>query len=185
MKKIIAFVVVLTTIFACTKTDHEIALNKVGSITNTTTVQDLKQLFKNDSIVSRYSEGDFGNKNAYILENDTHLIYKKGGTLLLSISPVNPLDSVSKIKSVTVFSNDYKTATETNLSSTFNDVNIHHTIERLEASFHLVTVFVKDINATLTMDKKALGIKAFKLGEIDKAQIPNDAKFTSLTVWFE
>lgn len=183
MKKLIAFLLLITLIVSCNKTDNTIALNKVGAITSKTTIKDLDKLFKNDSIVSRYSEGDLGNKNAYILDNDTHLIYKKGGELLLSISPVNPLDSVSKIKSVTVFSNDYKTEYEVGLSSVFNQLNINHNIEKLEASFHLVTVFVQDINATLTMDKQALGIKAFKLGSIDKAQIPENSKFTSFTVW--
>lgn len=105
--------------------------------------------------------------------------------MLLSISPVNPLDSISKIKSVTIFGNVYKTKAEVGVSSTFKDLNVHHNIEKLNASFQLVTVFVKDINATFTMDKKEVGVKAFKIGEIDKAQIPEEAKFTSMTVWME
>ncbi|MGY5352901.1 hypothetical protein ACXGQW_10150 [Wenyingzhuangia sp. IMCC45533] len=185
MKKIITVGLLLALLVSCNKRDYTIALNKVGAITKKTTIEDLNTLFEQDSIVSRYSEGDFGNKNAYILDNDTHLIYQKGGRLALAISPVNPLDSISKIKSVTVFSDEYKTESGFNLSSTFNDLNVNHNIERLEASFHLVTVFVKDINATLTMDKQDLGIKAFKLGTVDKAQIPDDSKFTSFTVWLE
>ncbi len=185
MKKLIAFILVATIAISCTKSNTTIALNKVGGITNETTVQDLENLFKNDSIVSRYSEGDLGNKNTYVLDNDSHLVYKKGGDLLLSISPVNPLDSVSKIRSVTVFGKEYKTEHDVNMFSSFNDLNVNHNIQKLEASFNLVTVFVKDINATLTLDKQKLGIKPFKLGSIDKAQIPGDSKFTSLTIWFE
>ncbi|NJB83836.1 hypothetical protein [Wenyingzhuangia aestuarii] len=185
MKKLISLFTVCLLVFACSKPDTTIALNKVGAITNHTTIQDLATLFKNDSIVSRYSEGDLGNINDYVLDNDTHLIYAKGGELLLSISPVNPLDSVSKIKSVTVFSEAYQTKEEVGVASTFNDVNVNHTIEKLEASFKSVTVFVKDINATFTMDKQELGIKTFTLGIVDKAQIPGDAKFTSLTIWLE
>lgn len=185
MKKIISLLAVCLFVVACSKPSTTISLNKVGEITQTTTVESLEGLFQKDSIVSAYSEGDLGNVSAYVLDNDTHLVYEKGGKLLLSISPVNPLDSVSKIKSVTVFSEKYKTDANVSVASTFNELNVNHNIEKLEASFHLVTVFVKDINATFTLDKQALGIKAFTLGTVDKAQIPSDAKFTSMTVWFE
>ena len=185
MKKYIYLLVVCLFFVSCSKSDRTIGLNKVGAITNNTTIQDLEELFKNDSIVSRYSEGDLGNINTFVLDNDTHLIYKKGGELLLSISPVNPLDSVSKIKSVTVFGQEYKTKAGVHALSSFKEVNVNHQIEKLEASFHSVTVFVKDINATFTLDKKDLGIKTFTLGNIDKAQIPEDVKFTSMTVWLE
>jgi len=185
MKKFVSLLAVCFLIISCAKPDRVIALNKVGVINNQTTVEELPSLFKNDSIVSRLSEGDLGNINTYVLDNDTHLVYQKGGKLLLSISPINPLDSVSKIKSVTVFNELYQTKSGISVNSSFNDVNINHNIEQLEASFNLVTVFVKDINTTFTMDKEALGIKAFTLGAVDKAQVPNDSKFTSMTVWFE
>lgn len=185
MKKIFFLISLGIVLVSCgKKVDTAIALNKVGAITNTTTIAEIKTLFSKDSIVSRLTEGDLGILSAYI-GNDTHLIYKKGGELLLSISPVNPLDSISKIKSVTIFGNVYKTKAEVGVSSTFKDLNVHHNIEKLNASFQLVTVFVKDINATFTMDKKEVGVKAFKIGEIDKAQIPEEAKFTSMTVWME
>lgn len=181
------FIISLGIVFtACTKkTDTTIALNKIGAISNTTTVAAIKDVFAKDSIVSRLTEGDLGSKSVYIHDNDTHLIYQKGGELLLSISPVNPLDSISKIKSVTVFSDLYKTEAGVGVSSTFKDLNIHHNIEKLEATFNLITVFVKDINATFTMEKQAAGVKAFTLGEINKAQIPENANFTSMTVWLE
>ncbi|ANW95496.1 hypothetical protein AXE80_04025 [Wenyingzhuangia fucanilytica] len=185
MKRILALMVVAVMAISCQSKDTTIALDKVGPITNNTSVQELAGLFKNDSIVSRLSEGDLGNMNDYIADNDTYLIYQKGGKLLLSISPINPLDSVSKIKSVTIFSDEYKTKGNVGLGSTFNDLNINHNIEKLEATFKLVTVFVKDINATFTIDKQEVGIKAFTLGDIDKKQIPENSKFTSFTVWLD
>ncbi|MDO3694553.1 hypothetical protein QVZ41_06805 [Wenyingzhuangia sp. chi5] len=185
MKRVFALLVVIVMAVSCQSKDTTIALHKVGPITNTTSVKELPNLFKNDSIVSRLSEGDLGNMNDYIGDNDTYLVYQKGGKLLLSISPINPLDSVSKIKSVTVFSDEFKTKQSVGLGSTFNDLNVNHTIEKLEASFKLITVFVKDINATFTIDKEDVGIKVFTLGNIDKNQIPESSKFTSFTVWFD
>ena len=184
MKRVFALLVVVVMAVSCQSKDTTIALDKVGPITNTTSVKELTNLFKNDSIVSRLSEGDLGNMSDYIADNDTYLVYQKGGKLLLSISPINPLDSVSKIKSVTVFSDEYTTKQSVGLGSTFNDLNINHTIQKLEASFKSITVFVKDINATFTIDKSDVGIKAFTLGDVDKAQIPENSKFTSFTVWF-
>lgn len=35
------------------------------------------------------------------------------------------------------------------------------------------------------MEKQAVGVKAFTVGEVDKAQIPESATFTSMTVWME
>jgi len=185
MKRLASIVIVFLLVIACSKPDRTIALNKVGNISNETTIKDLKDLFKNDSIVSVYSEGDLGNVNDYVLDNDTHLIYAKGGELLLSISPVNPLDTVSKIKSITVFSDVYKTVSEIGLSSTFGQVNVNHTIEKLEATFNSITVFVKDINATFTMNKEEVGVKTFTLGTINKTQISDESKFTSFTIWLE
>ena len=185
MKKIFTLLLVVTLAVSCNSKETTIDLNQVGPITNTTNVQQLSSLFKNDSIVSRLSEGDLGNMNDYVLDNDTYLIYQKGGKLLLSITPKNPLDSLSKIKSITVFSDEYKTKEGVGLGSTFNDLNVNHNIDKLEATFKLVTVFVKDINATFTLDKEEIGVKAFTLGDIDKKQIPDNSKFTSLTVWME
>ncbi len=183
MKKTLSILALCIGLFSCSKQDTTIALNKVGGINNTTTVQDLKHLFKNDSIVSRLSEGDLG--NTYSSDDDTHLIYAKGGKLLLAVAPVSPLDSVSKIKNVTIYSDAYKTNADVTIASTFNDVNIHHTIEKLEATFSYVTVFIKDINATATLKKQDIGLKAFQTGSIDKSQIPENASLNSLTVWFE
>ncbi|MDO6739147.1 hypothetical protein [Wenyingzhuangia sp. 2_MG-2023] len=185
MNKLVSLFLLGMLLAACTQNSNTISLNNVGPISKTTTIENIKELFSKDSIVSRLSEGDLGNLNVYVQDNDTHLIYKKGGELLLSVAPVNPLDSVSKIKSVTVFSDVYKTEEGVGISSSFNDLNVHHNIEKLEATFKLVTVFVKDINATFTLDKQELGIKAFTLGAVDKSQIPENAKFTSMTVWFE
>ncbi|MGY5353295.1 hypothetical protein [Wenyingzhuangia sp. IMCC45467] len=185
MKKILALLVVVAMAISCQSKDTTIALDKVGPIDNTTTVQELENLFKNDSIVSRLSEGDLGNVNDYIADNDTYLVYKKGGKLLLSISPINPLDSVSKIRSVTIFSDEYKTEAGVGVTSTFNELNVNHNIDKLEATFKLITVFVKDINATFTIDKQVVGVKPFTLGDVDKSQIPEGSKFTSFTVWLD
>lgn len=184
MRKLLTLLTVSIVLFSCESKDLTIKLDKVGHITANTTIKDLEELFKNDSIVSRLSEGDLGNINDYVGANDTYLIYKRGGELQLSISPINYLDSISKIRSVTVFSKDYQTEHNVGLGSTFNKLNINHNISKLEASFNTVTVFVKDINATFTIDKQDLGIKTFTLGEINKSQIPEESKFTSFTMWF-
>lgn len=183
MKKILVIFTISILMVSCQSKDTTIAIDKVGPITNKTSIKDLKNIFKNDSIVSRLTEGDFGNINEYVSANDTYLVYEKGGALLLSISPINPLDSISKIKSITVFSGAYKTKGSVGITSTFNDLNVNHNIDKIEATFSSVTVFVKDINATFTINKEEVGIKPFTLGDVDKVQIPEGSKFTSFTVW--
>lgn len=186
MKKVFLAVIALVVFMSCSKQEnYQIGLNKVGAISENTTIKDLKTIFKNDSIVSRLSEGGFGYENPYILDEDTHLIFEKGGNLLLSITPVTALDSLSKIKSVTLFDEKYKTDKNLTVHSTFNDLNVGHHIGKIEATFQLATVFVDDINATITLDKKTIGLKTFDLGTVDKSQIPNETPFTSFTVWFK
>ncbi|WP_010135805.1 hypothetical protein [Ochrovirga pacifica] len=187
MKKHILSIIITATLFACTpQKDTTIGLNKVGSINQNTRISDIQELFKKDSIVSRYSEGALGDDSNFLDQNDSHLIYNKTDrTLMLSIAPVNSLDSISKIRSVTIHNDQYKTEAGVGVSSTFKDLNIHHNIEKLEATFHSITVFVKDINATFTLDKSKAGVKTFTLGPVDKAQIPEDTPFTSMTIWLE
>lgn len=185
MKKIVFLLVVCFAFVACSKQDTEVDLNKVGGITSTTLVEELDQLFKKDSVVSRLTASSINIDNRFVAGDDLYLIYKKGGDLLMSLSPDKPLDSLSTIKRVTIFSNDYKTSKGIGVLSSFAELNLNHNIEKIEASFTSVIVYVKDINATFTLDKKDIGLKTFKLGTVEVNQIPDNATFTSMSIWMK
>lgn len=186
MKKLVVLLAVVFVVSCSNSEQYKLSKNKVGKITNKTKISDLKELFKNDSIVSRLSEGEHDNNNSYIHDNDTHLIYdKETKDLLLSIAPINPLDSVSLIKSVTVFGEKYLTKNKTGINSSVVDLKLHHTINKIEASFHLCTLYIEDLNATATIDKLAIGLKPIELGEVSIDRVPDTTPITSLVFWFE
>ena len=136
----------------------------------------------NASIVKILSEGAKGNN--FFQEDDKYLIFEKGGKHLLTIIPEEQLDSTSTIKSVEIFDDRFKTKTGLNISSSFQEVNANNTISKVESSFLSATLFIDDLNATISLDKEDLGLKEFSTQKITKEQIPDLAKIKSLTIWF-
>ena len=169
----------LVVFMSCTNSKFEISKGKVGDITTKTTINDLEQIFANDSIVRNLSEGATGNN--YFQDDDEYLIYEKGGKHLLTIVPKEQLDSTSTIQSL-----DSRYATENGLSlnSTFSEIRLNTNITKVETSFSSATLFIDDLNATLAIDKEELGLKEFSSGKVTLDQIPDFAKMKSFVVWF-
>ena len=166
----------------CGNSKFDVSKGKVGKLTTKTTMQEVDGIFENDSIVKILSEGAKGNN--FFQEDDKYLIFEKGGKHLLTIIPEEQLDSTSTIKSVEIFDDRFKTKTGLNISSSFQEVNANNTISKVESSFLSATLFIDDLNATISLDKEDLGLKEFSTQKITKEQIPDLAKIKSLTIWF-
>lgn len=159
-----------------------IAKGKVGELTTLTTMNDLNQIFKNDSIVKNLSEGSLGDN--YFQDDDEYLIYEKGGKHLATIIPKEQLDSTSTIKSIQIFDKRFKTKTGISLESSFEDINLNNTITKVETSLSSATLFIDDLNITIALDKEDLGLKNFSTQKVSIQQIPDLAKVKSFIVWF-
>jgi hypothetical protein len=169
-------------IISCNKSnDFKIEKGKVGKITETTKITDLQNIFKNDSIVKNLSEGALGDN--YFQDDDEYLIFEKGGNLLLTVIPKEQLDSTSTIKSIEIHDIRFKTKNGISLSSNFSEINATN-ILRPESTLQSVTLFLDELNATITIDKDELGIKDFITQKISLEQIPDLAKIKSFIVWF-
>ncbi|TMM31432.1 hypothetical protein FDT66_05560 [Polaribacter aestuariivivens] len=180
-----AVVLILVSIFfiSCGGNDKfKIEKGKVGEITAKTTVNDLDNLFKNDSIVKNLSEGALG--DSYFQDEDEYLIFEKGGKHLLTITPNEQLDSVSTIKSVEIHDARYQTETGLNLNATFSEINTNNNINRIESTISSATLFINDYNITIAIDKEELGLKDFSSQKVSLQQIPDLAKMKSFIVWF-
>ena len=112
------------------------------------------------------------------------MIYEKGGKHLLTIIPKEQLDSTSTIKSVEIFDNRFKTDKGLNLSSKFAEINLSSNIDKIESSFSSATLFIDELNVTISIDKEELGLKAFSSQQVTIDQIPDLAKMKSFIVWF-
>ena len=169
-------------IISCTGNNKfTVEKGKVGMVTTTTAVKDLDNIFKNDSIVKNLSEGAQGDN--YFQDDDEYLIFEKGGKHLLTIIPKDQLDSSSTIKSIKIYDARFKTKKGLNLSSNFSEIYVNNTL-RVESTLQSITLFLDELNATLTIDKEELGLKDYSTQQVSLEQIPDLAKLKSFIVWF-
>ncbi len=183
-RKYLALIVIVVSlcIVSCNNNNKfKIEKGKVGLITGKTTIQDLETIFKKDSIVKNLSEGAVGDN--YFQDDDKYLIFEKGGRHLLTIVPKEQLDSTSTIKSIEIHDNRYKTETGVSLKSTFSEISAFNNLKP-ESTLQSVTLFLDELNATITIDKEELGLKNFTSQKVSLAQIPDLAKVKSFVVWF-
>ena len=184
-KNLIASLTFLFLLFAvsCTINDKfKIEKGKVGNINTETTIQELSTIFKNDSIVNNLSEGVQGSN--YFQEDDEYFIFEKGGKLLLTIIPKEQLDSTTTIKSIEIHDERYKTLSGININSSFSEINLNNSIHKIERTFSSATLFLDNLNTTITIDNEELGLKEFSTQKVTKEQIPDLAKMKTFIVWF-
>ncbi|RUA08788.1 MAG: hypothetical protein DSY82_06605 [Flavobacteriia bacterium] len=175
MKKLLLLFVPLLFI-QCKQNDTAIIKkNDVGGITKNTTKEQLFKLFEEDSIV-KIPEG----KN-YVNE---YAIFKKGGEHLLTVYPLIPKDSTQFIERVQIFSPKYKTEKGVSTSSVFKDVNANYTIKKIDPTFTSALVYIDELNATIALNKKDLGLKELDMNMISKDQVPDQAKIKYIDIWF-
>ncbi|MDP5093198.1 MAG: hypothetical protein NWQ17_07800 [Polaribacter sp.] len=185
-KNLIAAValIVFVSFMSCSDKDKfVIEKGKVGKITKETTIKELKEIFKKDSISSKMSEND-SKEDDYFQEEDEYFIYDKEGTLLLTITPKEQQDSLSTIKSIEIHDNRFATKNGINLESTFSEINTSYAL-RVESTLLSVTLFLDELNATMTVDKEELGLKDFTIQQVSLEQIPDLAKIKSFVIWFD
>ncbi|WP_298781620.1 hypothetical protein [uncultured Polaribacter sp.] len=173
---------IIVLMMSCSSNDKfTIEKGKVGLLTTKTTVKDFENIFKNDSIVKNLSEGAQGDN--YFQDDDEYLVFEKGGKHLLTIVPKDQLDSTSTIKSIKIHDKRFKTLKGINLSSNFSEINVNNSV-RVESTLQSVTLFLDELNATITINKEELGLKDFSSQKVSLEQIPDLAKIKTFIVWF-
>jgi hypothetical protein len=181
MKKVLIIVLLAILIVQCEKeNNYFLAKGQVGKITSLTQVQELESIFEKDSLVSHIGEGGFADANY-----DEYLVYNTLGEHLLTIIPKEQHDSTSTIESIQIIDNKYKTIKGLGLSSTFQDIVNEYSVNKVESTFTTAVLFVDELDATIIIDKKELGINDFGIQKISLAQIPDLAKIKAITLWFD
>ena len=176
---------VLLLLVNCSKENNFlIEKGQVGLINNETIVDDLKTLFYKDSLVSNLSSNPENENKLFSNKNDEYLVFSKTGKKLLEIVPVVENDSTSKIKSIQIFDADYKTIKGLSLLSSFKDVNQNYIVDNIETTLTSATLFIDELNATIAIDKKELGLNPFSREQVTLDQIPDIAKIKYFTIWF-
>lgn len=186
-KSIPVLLLVSLLVVQCSKTnDFLIEKNRVGKVCSLDKVSDIDVLFASDSIVKRLSEGDLGDENTkFAQDNDAFLIYSKEGKHLLTLVPKNPQDSSSTFKYVEVIDPQFKTEKELSIRTPFKEINGGYMINKVETTLSSATLYIDELNATLSIDKKELGMDSFTTQKVQLEQIPDLAKVKSMTIWFD
>jgi len=186
LKKIIYLLLVSFLFIQCAKENKFlIEKGKVGYLTKETTVLELNKIFKQDSIVSNLLVDKLENEDKlFSLGDDDYKIFSSEGEKLLEISPTKQNDSLSKIKSIQIFDRNYKTDKGISLQSTFKEINENYLVNKVETTLTSATLFIDELNATIAIDKKELGLNTFSREEVTLDQIPDIAKIKYFTIWF-
>ncbi len=183
----IGLIVLVSILFIqCTDSTFLIAKNRVGKLSNKNTVADIDKLFANDSIVKHISEGAMGGEDTkYMQDEDEYLIYSKQGKHLFTIVPKVQHDSTSTIKYVEIKDSQFKTTKDISLLSPFKDIHSKYTISKIETSLSSAILYIDELNTTISMSKKAIGVNPFDRNKIVLDQIPDMTKIDHFTVWFD
>lgn len=147
--------------------------NQIGVLTRDIKVNQLDSVFAQDSLVRQVNEGEFFRNTNEIK------IYDKNGDFLLLLEPVQAFDSTSTIGFVQIMDPRFHTKKGLNLNSTFKDIVENYSISRIENTLNSAVVFIDELHAYITIDKKELPpeLRYNNAIKISPSQIPNDAQF--------
>jgi len=167
---------------ACqTKTnDYLIANKQVGKLTDSTTVAQMKELYKNDSIV-KTTQG----QSAFEPFDEYTIIDKKDKEVLMVVVPQKMNDEQSVLKQIDIKSPKFKTAKGVGIDSDFGSFKKNHKIGHIDETFKYIVVFIDDLNATIDMPKDVIPLNARNDSsiKIDQTLIPDHSKIQDFVVF--
>ena len=177
MKKLIAVLVLATLLVRCgQENDMLIVKNQLGKIDKNTSIAELDKMFKNDSIEKFTAETELLRE---------YRIFDEDGKQNLVFVPLRKNDSIKGLELVKIYGDSYITEKGISTSSTFGEISGNYTINKIEPSFSAAILFIDEINATISLNKKDLNLDEFDMRPISQGQIPDEASVNYITLWFE
>ena len=177
MKNLLAIAILCIFFTSCEKEQDPflITATNIGKLTKDIKVSQLDSIYSQDSIVNNITGDEFINGGAEID------IYEKGGTYLLHLAPSEEFDSIR------IIDDRYKTEKGLTVKSTFKDIQEFYPISRIENTLSSAVIFIDEINAYVTIDKKQLPSKLqFDTStKIEASQIPDNAVIKQFWVGWE
>lgn len=147
--------------------------HQVGKLKKGSKVYELDSIFATDSIVKRIGEGDY-----MFADEDQYLIYDSIGKHLLTLTPSQQHDVNANIENIRIMDERYKTENELSINSSFADIQKNYKISKIQNTFNNLVIFVDELNAYFTIDKKQLPehIRFDMNAVMDSTTIPGTAK---------
>lgn len=157
-----------------------ITANQVGALKKDVRINQLDSIYPNDSIVTKRSGAEL------LQSTDEVRIFEKGGKPLLELEPLQEFDSTSTIGYIRILDPRFETKSGLNTNSTFKDIVENYNISRIENTLNAAVVFLDEINAYITIDKKQLpaSLRYDTDSKIMASQIPDDAKIKYFMIYW-
>ncbi len=155
--------------------------SQVGKLKKDIKINQLDSLYREDSLVKETSGP------MQLRATDEIKVFEKGGEALLILEPAQEFDSTSTVGYIRVLDPRFKTKAGLNAGSTFKDIVENYKISRIENTISSAVVFLDEINAYITIDKKELpsSLRYDTDTKIRSSQIPDDAKFKYFMIYWD
>ncbi len=176
MLRIVLGLAVFLLLVQCAEESTVIKKKQLGKISNSTSIEELDKIFKNDS-VQKLPEGE-------PLVREYKVFDASGSPSLIFVTRVEN-DSLKALEHVKIYSPAYATEKGISTASTFEDVRGQYSIDDIEPSFSSAILFIDELNATISLDKRDLNIDEFDMRDISEDQIPDQSSILYITLWFE
>lgn len=176
MKRIASALLLLSLMISCGKQELTIKKHQLGDIDKNTTIEALEARFSQDSLVRQPEEGE------RVRELQ---VYDKKGELSLVFATKIENDSVKGIELIKIYDPIYNTESGVSTASNFKEISEKYTISKVEPSFSYAVLYIDELNATISLNKKDLKIDEFDMREIKLEQIPELASVKYITLWLE
>lgn len=179
-RKIVLLIILAVLFLHCKKEEprkerypYLVEAHQVGKLKKGTKVCELDSVFASDSIVKRIGEGDY-----MFADEDQYLIYDSIGKHLLTLTPTEQHDIYANIETIRIMDARFKTVDDLSINSSFADIKKNYEISKIQNTFNNIVVFVDELNAYFTIDKKQLPehIRFDMNTKIDTTTIPDTAK---------
>ena len=176
MRRIFFAILAVLLFVQCDTEDNLIKKNQLGDITKETSLEELGELFENDSI-EKFPKLEEPVREFRVFDPDGK------PALTFQTNVVN--DSIKGIELVKIYSSLYVTEKGLSTASVFKDVVDNYSINKIENAFSSAVLFVDELNVTIALDKKDLKMDEFDMRAIRMEQIPDQAKIKYITLWME
>jgi len=186
MKHIFLVIVLACLVLSCNKENpYLVAKNRLGPLDNTTKIYEIESLFVGDSVVVENPESPFGTFIKTVVK--TMEVYDTTGKKHLIIKPQGALDTISKIKSIRLVSDRYKTENGIGYGATFGELKKYHGVSNIQSSLKSIIITLKDLNAFVSFDREVLpsDVRFDLEADITPIMIPDDATINRFWLNFD
>jgi hypothetical protein len=160
--------------------NFHISENRVGIFSKGMTINDVYNSIPKEQIKKTVGYGEFAD-DTY----DDYEIYDSNGKKILILTPQQNGNTNSQINRISILDNRFKTTEEIGLNSTFGDIKQYYGFNEISPDMGHIILDVNHLNAWFSIKKSELEQGWWNGNGIDTSNIPDNAKFDGITIWWK